>query len=239
MATELEESKWKLHCKKYDALLLEGAEKGLVKLYDQELLEKLRHVYVGGLPVSFIILHDCFSNGHCYDVAPLITYAFGDDNYTVVKGDVDTIKLNPKYIDKKNAGMLGDSYADHCFVEREEKDGKTWVYDTSNGMIFEKELYYALERPNIRKRHSKQATIDYLRTMEGESPGIDEDKYALPLIIPCIELGLMFGYGPIQKIYKDYLDNELKLLKEELNYDEIVEEIHADMREKMPNFFKK
>ena len=76
MATKLQKMKWDLHQKKYRFLLLYGLSHGLILPYDDELINKLRNVYYGGIPASIILLSNGMSNGHCYDRALLMSRAF-------------------------------------------------------------------------------------------------------------------------------------------------------------------
>ena len=57
MATKLEQLKWNLHKKKYNILFDYGVKHGLIRSYDNQLIENLRHIYYGGLPASILLLH--------------------------------------------------------------------------------------------------------------------------------------------------------------------------------------
>ena len=76
MATKLDKLKFDLHQKKYKMLLIYGLSKGLIFPYDDELIERLRNVYYGGVPASIILLSNGLSNGYCYDRALLMARAF-------------------------------------------------------------------------------------------------------------------------------------------------------------------
>lgn len=229
MATKIEKMKWKLHRKRYDELLQYGIKNGLIGAYKHELIESLRHVYYGGLPVSILLLHGKLSNGHCYDRGPLVTMGFGDDDFQVVDADINSLRLNPQYIDEYKSGKGSKYYANHCFAERTLKDGSTWVYDTSVGLIFEKSLYYKMENPKITKVNDKETTLKYLYYDFQQNLNIEEEKYALPLILPNIENCLV----PTQPFYLKQLIQEIEILKKELNYDDICKEIHDDMEERL------
>lgn len=162
MATKIEQMRWKLHLKKYNILFNYGIKKGLTGSYDNELIENLRHIYYGGLPASILLLHEKFSNGHCYDRGTLVTLGFGDDDFKVVDADIDSLRLNPKYIDECRQGNASERFPNHCFAERKTKNGMTLVYDTSLGLVFEKSLYYRLENPKITKVNDKKTTLEFL-----------------------------------------------------------------------------
>lgn len=69
MATRIQKMKWDLHSCKQKVLLIWGLKNGLITPYDDQLIEKLREVYYGGIPASVILLSDGMTNGHCYDRA--------------------------------------------------------------------------------------------------------------------------------------------------------------------------
>ena len=151
--------KWNLHQKKEKYIMIKAAYKGYIKLYDEELLNRLRNVYYGGLPASILLLHKSICNGKCYDRAPLLAYALTDD-YEVVYANINNIKLNPLYVDdyKKDS-----TTAEHVFIEATDKNNITWVYDTSSGFIIEKNLYYKIEKPSIRYKNNKETTIQFMK----------------------------------------------------------------------------
>jgi len=225
MATKLDEIKWELYKKKKSILFSYGISKGLIHSYEKQLIENLRHVYYGGVPASIILLCKSICGGYCYDRALLVTLGFGDDDFQLVDADIDGINLNPMYIDTS----CGDEhYGNHCFAERTKKDGTTWVYDTSLGLVIEKNLYYKIERPKITKINSKQATLDYCEYKDIKNARIENDKYMLPLILPNIE----HAANKEIEFYSQFLREEIKRFKQEIDYDGICREINEDMKRK-------
>lgn len=229
MATKLEEMNWELYKKKYDILFNYGVKHGLINTYDKKLIENLRHIYSGGVPASILLLHSKLSNGHCYDIGRLVTLGFGDDDFEVVNADINSLKLNPRYIDEYKYENGSEHFANHCFAERTLKDGTTWVYDTSIGLVFEKSLYYKMENPKITKVSDKESTLKFLYYDFQRDSDIERDKYVLPFILPNIEKDLV----TIQPFYLKLLKQEIEILKQEVNYDNIVKEIHDDMKSKI------
>ena len=149
-----------------------GVKHGLIRSYDNQLIENLRHIYYGGLPASILLLHGKLSNGHCYDRGTLITLGFGDDDFQVVDADIDSLKLNPAFI--RDDPM----YADHCIVERTTADGRKLIYDTSCGFVFDKDLYWLMERPKVRHSNSKDSIKRFIEEDEDFHPeDVDRDKY--------------------------------------------------------------
>jgi hypothetical protein len=226
MATKIEEMRWKLYNIKFNVLLCYGVIQGKIFPYDDELIENLRHVNYGGVPASILLLCEKFSNGYCYDRGTLVTLGFGDDDFRVVDADVDILRLNPQYIDESRGEFENGEYANHCFAERKLKNGMTVVYDTSLGLVFEKNLYYKMQNPKITKINDRETTLKYLYDDFQKDSDIERDKYALPLILPWIEKSLV----PTQPFYLEKLKKEIEILKQEVGYDDICKEMHDDMK---------
>ena len=227
MATKIQKLKWELHQKKYKMLLIYGLQHGLIFPYDDELIEKLRNVYYGGIPASIILLSNSISNGYCYDRALLISRAFLDDedNIKLLYGDIDSLKLNQR--------VISDSprYADHCFVERITKDGRHLIYDTSCGFVFDKRMYWLMEKPKLRHTNSKESIRKFIEEDEDRFlEDIERDKYVLPLILPMIET----TFGKPTEMYSlsgiELLQREINHFKEQIKYDDVVREIDEDMK---------
>ncbi|MBQ7136748.1 MAG: hypothetical protein IJO43_02070 [Bacilli bacterium] len=233
MATKLERLKWELFKLKNQGLILSGFKKGLIRPYDDELIENLRHVYYGGIPASILLLLDNYCQGKCYDRALLITFGFGDDDFRLVDADIDSITLQPRYVDKyRNSSDI--HYGNHCFAERTTKDGTTWVYDTTAGLVFEKDLYYKLQSPKVTTVIDKQQVINNIEYQEIKNANMEQNKHVLPLIMPHIEESVEKALPFYQAIVRD----EIELFKKEINYDNIEKAIQDDMRESILLYYK-
>jgi len=227
MATRIQKMKWDLHSYKQKVLLIWGLKNGLITPYDDQLIEKLRKVYYGGIPASVILLSDGMTNGHCYDRALLMSRAFLDDEDDVqlLYADIDSLKLNPKFISDSPL------YADHCIVERITKDGKHLIYDTSAGFVYDKKLYWLMEHPKVRKVNNKESIIKFINEDEDFHPeDVERDKYIAPLVLPMIEK----TFGRPNEMYSllgiELLQREIEHYKNTINYDGVVEEISQDMK---------
>lgn len=230
MSKRTQEIKWKLHNYKYNKLLIWGLKNRYIAPYDDELINRLRSVYYGGIPASIILLSNGMSNGYCYDRATLMARAFLDteDDVQLVYATIDSLRLNPEYEDKTDP-----DFADHCIVERTTKDGQHIIYDTSVGFAFDKRLYWLMEHPKVRKINPKEVIIKFVRECEDYGPeDIERDKYAAPLIIPNIER----VYGRPNEMYThqgiELLQREINHYKSLIDYDVIDKEIKEDMRSK-------
>ncbi len=228
METKWQKAKWNLHNYKYQKLLLWGLKHGFITPYNKELIEKLRTIYYGGIPASILLLSNGMSNGHCYDRALLMSRAFLDDKEDVqlIYASVDSIRLNPHYIDPNNP-----FYADHCFVEVTSQKGKHFIIDTSVGFVFDKNIYWLMENPKIRKINNKDAIIKFVEDENYYYPeDIERDKYALPLILPMLEM----TYDSPNEMYSmlglEALQKEIEYFKKVVNYDEVCKKVDEDMR---------
>ena len=227
MATNFQKLKWDIHQKKHKMLMIYGLQHGLIFPYDEELIQKLRNVYYGGIPASIILLSNGMSNGHCYDRALLMSRAFlnDEDDVNLLYGDIDSLKLNPNFISDF------PHYADHCFVERITKDGRHLIYDTSCGFIFDKKIYWLMENPKLRHTNSKESIRRFIEDDEDRwTEDVERDKYASTLILPMIETTFcrpteMYSFKGIE-----LLQREIEHFKEQIKYDDVVREIDEDMR---------
>lgn len=224
----IQEKKWKLHNLESKKLLIYGLKTGKITPYDEELIKKLRTIYYGGIPASIILLSDGLSNGHCYDRATLMSRAFldTDDDVKLVYATIDSIKLNPKCQNRDDP-----LFADHCFVERTLSNGKKLIYDTSAGFIYDKELYWMMEHPKVRKVNDKDAIIRFIKDDEDRFPeDLERNKYVSPLVLPFIEM----SYGRPNEMYSmlgiELLQREIDHFKEVINYDDVCKEIDEDMK---------
>ena len=227
VATKLQKMKWNLHEKKYKMLLVWGLKNGYILPYDDVLIEKLRKVYYGGIPASVILLSNGMTNGHCYDRALLMSRAFLNDDGDVrlLYASIDSLRLNPCFIRKD------PMYADHCIVERTTPDGRKLIYDTSCGFVFDKELYWLMEKPKVRHSNGKDEIRAFVEADEDYCPeDVDRDKYVLPLVLPMIET----TFGKPTEMYTldgiELLQREIEHYKKEIDYDGVCQEIDEDMK---------
>ena len=227
MVTEQEKSNWEIYNKKYDSLFESGITNGLIGAYDSKLIENLRHIYYGGLPLSILLLCERFCNGFWYDRVPLLTLGFDkSDDFKVVYADVNSLRLNPENIDEYRKGQAGEHYANHCFAERTFSSGKTIVYDTSLGLVFDKDIYYQLESPKITNANDKEKTFSFLYHDFLQDQNIENDKYILPFVLPTIERDLL----PVQSFYLEQLEQENAILKKEIGYEDICKRMHRNVK---------
>lgn len=203
------QSEWEDFLKRKDELTIYGLENGLIGLYSEELIEKLRYTYEGGVPASIILLSNRLSNGHCYDRALLMGKALLDteDELNLIYADVDCLRLNPRFITDSY------DYADHCFLERITKEGERFIYDTSTGLIYQKDLYWEMEHPKVRIINNKESIKEFIENDPDKDYNVEgyDDFVTVRLIIPLLEPTL----GDCREVYSQ---DFYPMLQQEMEY---------------------
>lgn len=223
MVKVLDKVRWKLHILKKSIVWGPALYLQLVGRYDKKTIQNWQNVYYGGLPASIVLLSNRLCNGNCYDRALLATLGFEDDDFNIVHASIDGIKLRPDYVDAH--GRNNNKIADHCFVERILSNGKTLVYDTSEGLVWDKKLYYFLERPKVRKVNDRHETLNFCEYQDIKNANIENDKYAALLTLPHIE-----NIANEEVLYSDDLKKEIKRYKKQIDFERLQKEVHEDMK---------
>ncbi len=202
--------RWKIYNYYYGFILLWGIKRGFIRLYDEELIEKLRGIYYNNIPASVLLLCKFLTNGKCYDRAFLMSKAFlrDDGDVNIVCASIADLRLNPTYLCK--------AQSEHYFVERITKDGKHYIYDTSDGLRYEKWIYWLANFPKVKSTIEKDSIKDLLtKSRLSKWPFIDDD-FILQLIIPTIEA----NYGKVGETYSapgiELLQRETELFKQKV-----------------------
>ena len=230
MIQKLVELRWGIYDWLRRKLIIWGLRHGYAWPYGEALLEKLRTIYYGGVPASILLLCNGMSNGHCYDRATLMARAFLDEDGDVrlIYASVASLRWNPLYADyiRDDASM-----SEHCFVEITETDGRKLILDTSSSFIWDKRLYWLMERPSVRMTRSKSEIKEFVEADDYYDPeDLEISKYWMPLILPMIEL----TYGRNTEMYSqpgiEMLQREVELYKETIDYDSVCREVNEDMR---------
>ena len=226
MATSEQLEIWEQFVDRRATLTMAGLRSKRINFYNRKLVEKLRNIYSGGIPASIMLLSTGMCNGHCYDRALLMSRAFIDeeDDINLLYLNIKCISLNPNSFDDN------DHFANHCVMERITKEGKHLIYDTTMGFIYDKELYWEIEEPEVKAVVDKK-TIKMSLAKEDEwwPEDVERDKDGAFLWLPCIE----YTYGAVGEKYAQENANALKyeveLYKQKIGYDEVVKEATADM----------
>ena len=160
---------------KHTKMLIKGMKANKVFSYPKELFDRLRPFCIGGFPASIMLFINEMCNGKCYDRAMLMQLAFKDA--TVVHADINSLRCQKDCISPE-----------HAFVETKAFGGnRTWVIDTSIGLIYEKNFYYKIENPKINKVFTKEQCMQNPDIVDILASNFENDKYALPLYLSTIE----------------------------------------------------
>ena len=220
---ELIQKKWKLYLMKKKFLMMWGLACNKIFPYNDKLIEKFRTIYYGGVPASVILLTNGLSDGFCYDRALLLSRAFLDEKCDVklIYASIQELRLNPKYVNDPDPLC-----SEHCIVEITTEGNKQYICDTSCGFIFDKKLYWLIEKPKVRKVNDKESIIEYL----SHEPNNEEDQYISVLIFPLLEE----CYGRKNEMYSakgiELLQREIELYKKSINYEEIRQEMDNHLK---------
>jgi hypothetical protein len=185
----------------------------LVNPFPPKFLNRLRPFLVGGVPVNVLIALNEMCTGKCYNRARLAVLGL-DDGCELVHAKIDSLW------DHVN------EYADagHAFAECDDK-----VYDTTAGLMFDRDFYYEMERPQIERKLTKSEVIAEPSVEAIIAEDTDTGKYALPLILPNLEIMLNLTTEPITQYYKPYIERELAQHKRGINYEQFIQEERENM----------
>ena len=138
------ELRWQKYLDKKKEIELYGISNNLIYPIEDEIIKRLRNVYDLGLRASILISSSILCNSFCMQRPLLLTLAVGDEDFNIIDFFCNGIILNPEYIGQNNINT-DDYFGIHRVFERIREDGSRWIYDTSYGLVFEKNLYYTLE----------------------------------------------------------------------------------------------
>ncbi len=213
--------------KRHNRIVKLGFRLGLIRAYGDGFLERLRDTYYGGIPASILLLNPKSCKGKCYDRALLACFAFKDMDYRVVHANIDTIRYNKTTVKEVNSCLaqglkVSETYPNHCFVEVR-IGSLVWVFDTTDGLIYEKHIYYLINRPDITRINSKEETMEFVEYVDIANADLERDKWVLPNILPVIEQQI-----EADSTYKEKARREIQIFKEFINFDQLCEDYRIE-----------
>jgi len=232
MAAQIQIDEWNEYASRQRKLFQYGVDQGLIYPFeiDDDFMEKLRHVYWGGMSLSVIVLCNRMTNGFCYDRSWLSAFAFGKDDFKRLYATIDGIRLRPDYIDEYQNYSEEEKkkfhYGEHCYMERTREDGTVWVYEPSYGLVYRKDIYDEIEHPKVHKTESREEVLNSYEYLDILGEDIDITKYASFALVPFYEACLMVG----QQFHMEALKEELERYKKEIHFDELCKEEHENMK---------
>lgn len=206
------------YSKQKNKKISQGYKKGLIHTYPDALFDRLRPYSVGGFPASIMLFVIELCNGKCYDRAMLMQLAL--ENCRVVHGDIEELRI-----------MAGEEYAEHAFVETKDfGENKTYVIDTSIGLIFEKNYYYKMQKVKVNKVFSKEKCMENPDIKDILASNFEQDKYTLTITLPLIEQAIKNSNYLGTVLYREKILRELEIFKTSINYDGIRKEVDEDIK---------
>lgn len=187
-----------------------AVQEGKITDFDQTVLTRLRKLYFGFYSGLMYMYIETTNNDNIGNKAELMTFVFEDKDYELIHGETDSIREIP--FSRYGLKRL------ECNSWLEVREGqKVWVYDLFSMLKIEKNVYYQLEKPNIKRVVSKNAIMSH--------PGRDNDDYQyyhdgmnfmLIEILPKLEQILpTHPYGNI-------LAPEITKFKKDINFENII-----------------
>lgn len=194
----------------------EAYQQGLIQSFDEEVLNRLRHVYYGclsGLLYLYVTPTSFLNIGNKLEI---LTHVFSDIDYRVVHGEIESTR-------KIMFAKYGVEHLDFNSWIEVKQDDKVWVYDTFSMLKIERGTYYKLEDPLIRKI-IKKSTIEAHPARYEDDFSMIRDEWMLVGFIPKIEQSL------VNNPHRDMLEIELAKFKCEVDYDDVVSDFSSEKK---------
>lgn len=190
-------------------IYLKAVKDGKISDFDQTTLTRLRKLYYGFYSAIIYLYYEPTDFNNIANKLELLTHVLEDKKFNIVHGSVDSTRDIKFY-------MYGVQHLDfNSWIEVEEGT-TTWVYDVFSLLKFEKNTYYELEHPTIRKIIPGDAILNH--------PGRDREDYST-FHDGFIEI--LFKQMPIMEKsmdthpFRHILAPELTRFKKDINYDEL------------------
>ncbi len=188
--------------------MLQGLVTGHIWSYDQEegLIDRLRSIYYDGIPLSVWLLSFGYTFEKCFETAFMISYGFDGDEFRLVNADVASISLNPKpkYSKEGISVSLDEAgYGNHFFAERTMKDGQVLVYDGTDGLIYDKDTYYQIERPKVVRIISEEGTDEWPEFKARFTTRWEDNEEAMRVAFDEVEELVVRENGPYQHLLRE------------------------------------
>lgn len=147
----------------------DALNKGWILPYEEDLIMRLRTLNYRGFPLAIVLLCREFCVGECYSMSMNLSRAM--DSFQLIHGDVNFITTEC-------------DYPKHSWIE---KDG--YVYDTTDGFRWKKDLYYSLFEPKVIEIYDENSIRNYYMYQQVLSHAHEEmDFIKLKLVIQYMEL---------------------------------------------------
>lgn len=189
-------------------LFQKGLEEKLITPFDPTILTRLRKTYYSfysGLLYLYVEPTDFETIGNKIEI---LTHVLENDDYRIVHADTDSTR-------EIHFNEYQEKHLDFSSFIEIKRGHKTYVYDPFSLLCFEKNLFYQLEHPEIRRSVPKEI-IQRNAAYQEDDFQTPHDTWMLVEFLP--RMAKIIAKSP----YKDFLEKELTRYKEEVSYEDVV-----------------
>lgn len=204
------QNKWENHIKKNNVKLIEELKLGFASIYDEQLINDLRNLYLGEIPGSIIMMLPKYCSGLCFDRSLLIAAAINNDRCKLVKATTKSLRLNPLLINRRNNGDV-EAFT-HYYIEYTDEFDNEWIYDSSYMLKFTKSSYIDLEEPKIKEIITIEEYQNYKLYKDILNNSVINQDYQLTQL----EISLDETFQG--QLYLPFIKKELELLSNKIKH---------------------
>lgn len=191
------------------SFFFDAQKKGLITDFDPVTMTRLRKMYYAFFSAIIYLYYEPTDFNNIANKLELLSHAFEDKKFRIVHGDTNSTKNISFY-------LYGVNHLDYNSWLEVDDGNKVWVYDLFSLLRFEKNTYYEIEQPTIRKIIDS----DYINSHPGR---IDtsyqnfSDGFIEILFNYMEEMEHNLDTHP----FKGILIPEITRFKKDINYDEL------------------
>lgn len=190
----------------YDKAIADGK----ILEFDQTTMTRLRKLYYAYFSAIIYLFYYPTSFSNIANKLELFTFVFEDKEYNIVHGDTDSTRNIPFF-------MYNVEHLDYNSWLEVKEGQKVWVYDLFSMLKIEKEIYYKLENPIVKRIVPKSRIINH-PGREKENFNIYHNGFDNMLVglIPEMEKNML------NHPFADILIPEITRFKKEIDFEKLV-----------------
>lgn len=187
----------------------DALERGKITCFDQNTISRLRKMYYGFYSALIFMFYAPTSFNNIGSRVELLCHALEDKDFQIVHGMTDSAREIPFF-------MYGVEHLDIDSWLEVREGHKIYVYDLFSLMKFEKDVFYALEHPDVQSVVLK-STIQNHKMYDENSFKTLTDAFNIVLAGTIPEMEKNMPNHP----FKDILIPEISRYKEFIHFDDI------------------
>lgn len=192
-------------------------QRGHIEEFPSSIMTRLRRSYFGYTTGLLYLYGEDTTFATIGNKVQLLCNALVNDDYKIVHGDTDSTR-------QINFNSYHQEHLDYNSWIEVKRGNKTFVYDLFSLLKYDKDLYYQLEHPEIRRIIPKSLIESHPSHEEDDFSRIS-GEFMLVGYIPMMEKKLK------SSPYQDILKPELTRLRQIAGYDDIVLEWNNEKRQ--------